>query len=60
MLKLNITAHLEAVKDVFDQCFSNLEPTFLKLLRNPFQAQVEDVKDYLQDELIKLKNNSGA
>ena len=60
MLKLNITAHLEAVKDVFDQCFSNLEPTFLKLLRNPFQAQLVDIENHQQDKIIELKNDFGA
>ena len=60
MLKLNITAHLEAVKDVFDQCFSNLEPTFLKLLRNPFQAQLVDIENHQPDKIIELKNDFGA
>ena len=57
MLKSNITIHLRVLKDEFQQHFSNLEPTYLKLLRNPFQTPVEDIVDQLQDKLRRLNND---
>ena len=59
-LKLNITAHLTALKYEFERYFPNIEPTYLKLLRNSFQAQVEDIEHHQQDEHIKLKDDSDA
>ena len=55
--QINPKLHLEALKDEFTRYFPNLGWNLrLKLLRNPFQAQVEETKDHLQDKLIGLKN----
>ena len=45
-LKWNITTHLTVLKVEFEQYSPNLVPKSLKLLKNPFQAKVDDLENH--------------
>ena len=63
-LKNDIASHLHSLKNEFSRYFPEIAKSQFALVRNPFQAKMDDCvphnNDAAQEEFIKLINDSGA
>ena len=61
-LKEEIITHLDHLGDEFKRYFPgiNTEDILMRLIRNPFICQVDDVLEGMQNEFLELKHDSSA